>query len=203
MNFSKYSDDNLMNLIYTDDKYKDAAFLELYNRYSKSVFAYCKSMYYNYDLAKDSFELIMIDFFKAIKSGKQIENCLGYLLGIARKKLQSYLRDKGKNSKVVFVGSNDYSAENNKQILDFDDPSADIERNYENNEFIKIIENTIELLEDDEKELYVLNKFGGISAGEIAKSLNLNVNYVKTKINRASIKIKEILAPYIKELNNI
>jgi len=203
MNFSNYSDDNLINIIYTDKKYKDAAFLELYNRYSKSVFAYCKSMFYNYDVAKDSFELIMIDFFKAIKSGKQIENCLAYLLGIARIKLQSHLREKGRNNKVVFVDSFYSSEDNNIRITDYNDPNADIEKNYENNEFIKIIENTIELLEDDEKELYVLNKFGGISAGEIAKSLNLNVNYVKTKIHRSSIKIKEILAPYIKELNNI
>lgn len=55
---------------------------------------------------------------------------------------------------------------------------------------------------EEYREYFVLREYDGFTYNEIAEIMNTNVDTVKVKIFRAKKKMREILAPYLKELTN-
>lgn len=200
-NFEKYSDSELMRIVLKKINYRDSAFMELYKRYSRSVYNYCLIKFFKKNTAKDYFEQSMIAFFQAIISGKEIEDVQKYLFGIVQNHLRNYIRENKKNSEHQLLDKDIHQLlEENpffeKHFSNYHESSSIIEKN----EFLKLIETAIELLSDKEQEYYRLNKFANMSASEIAKIFDENVNTVKSILYRSQSKIKQILMPYIEEL---
>ncbi|MEI6845578.1 MAG: sigma-70 family RNA polymerase sigma factor, partial [Candidatus Firestonebacteria bacterium] len=61
------------------------------------------------------------------------------------------------------------------------------------------VEKCIETLPDDQRMIFILKQYEGFSYEEIAGLMNLPAGLVKTKLNRAKIKLKDLLWPYLKE----
>lgn len=197
-----YSDSQLIKLATKENGDRNIAFLEIYKRYSRSLFTYCRHKFYNIDLAKEVFEQTFVDFFNAIKSGKKVENIQAYMFGIVRNALANYIREKGRKTGIEIIDCdistiNIHDKKNGASL----NMQNDAEREIEQKEMINLIEDAVELLEDKEKEYYKLNKFGGMSAVKISEAFGDNPNSVKSIIYRAQSKVKNILAPYIAEIN--
>ena len=196
---SKYSDQYLIQATLRKKKQRNVAFMELYKRYSKSVFTYCRNKFFDKDNATEVFEQSFVEFYKAIESGKEILNVQAYLFGIVRNILAGRIREKEKNRERFINMEVSGSNKSSNKIVELKS-NIDIEKTFENYELLKLIEDAVELLEEEEKEYYKLNKFGGMSAAKIADIFDVNINYVKSKIYRSQLKIKEILSPYIEEI---
>ena len=182
INYSIYSDQRLIEISKSKKKERDIAFLELYKRYSRSVFQYCKCKFFKNEKAKEIFEEVFIECFKAIKSEKEIKNVQSYLFGIVKNKLASHIRktnyDKHKDE-FNLISINEFDDNESLNL-----PKIDERNNYENEEFLMLLNEAIELLDAEEKDCYKLNKFGGMSASQIAALMEMNIN-----INRRNIAI--------------
>ncbi|MFH1074306.1 MAG: sigma-70 family RNA polymerase sigma factor [Candidatus Firestonebacteria bacterium] len=61
------------------------------------------------------------------------------------------------------------------------------------------VEKCIETLPDDQRMILILREYEGFSYEEISELMNVPSGIVKSKINRAKIKLKDLLWPYLKE----
>jgi len=61
------------------------------------------------------------------------------------------------------------------------------------------VEKCIETLPDDQRMFFILKEYERFSYEEIAGLMNTPSVVVKSKLNRAKIKLKDLLWPYLKE----
>ncbi len=167
-------------------KVSEAAFYELYRRYSSIVHAYCLKVVGNYELAEDFFQDVFVKFYQKFDPSSKTVNVPGYLITLARNALLNYKRDK-------------------KSSIDIDDISvaAEPELSYEKRELLNLIDAALELLDFEYKEAFVLREYDGLSYKDIAEITGTSLSNAKSRVFRAKQKIKEILAPYLKEFHKV
>jgi len=182
--FSKYDDIQLYSKLAGDKSEAESAFAELYARYSQRIYAYCLRILGNNEDARDVFQDTFLKFYDSSKAHKQIDNVCGYLIKIARNLCINYKRD----------------AKQNKSIEDFQIWTND--NDYERKELLQLLASSLELLDYDYKEAFILRMYQGFSYEEISKITGDSVSAIKNRVWRAKEKIKEILSPYLEDLSN-
>jgi RNA polymerase sigma-70 factor (ECF subfamily) len=180
--YKTYSDRELVFLLRHNKKEGEAAFTELYNRYSSQVHAYCYRVLNNPDIAEDIFQETFIRFYQNVQDNHKDLNVPGFLITIARNLCLNYKRDKK-------IGVPVEEAKN----LFYQD-------NYEKKELLDLITRALDLLDDEYREVFILKEYAGMQYTEIAEILNISPVNAKTRVFRAKQKIKEILSPYLKDL---
>jgi RNA polymerase sigma-70 factor (ECF subfamily) len=75
------------------------------------------------------------------------------------------------------------------------------DRPYEQKELLDILGRALDLLPDDYREAFVLREYNGLSYNEIAETVGISLDIVKIRIFRAKKKLREILAPYLVDLD--
>ena len=181
---SEYSDAELYALLRTEQA--ELAFGELYARYAQTVYTYTLRVMGDREKAHDVFQDTFMRFFQSANRHDSLDNVKGYLLTIAR---NLCLNEK----KRV-----------HSQMVEFDDSlyNPGVSREAERTEMLRLIAMAIELLPHDMKEAFVLREYQGLSYNEITVLLNIKVETAKVRVFRARQKIKEILEPYLNELNH-
>lgn len=164
---------------------KENAFKELYDRYSGRVHAYCLKVVGDEDQADDIFQDTFIKFFQSIDSNKN-QNPIGFLITIARNLCLNYKRDK----------------KNTVQIDKFEYMAYDTQ-NYEDKELLDLISRSLDLLDEDQREAFVLREYTGLKYDEIAAIMDLTPINARSKVFRAKQNIKKILKPYLNDISKI
>lgn len=167
-----------------DDSTAQAALSVLYRRYGQRIYTYCRKIVADNALAED---LLQETFVKLFDSGKQqrlIENFPAYLMTIARNLCLSH-KARTKRSFVPFE--------------DFHITTRDVP--YEQKELLQLITTSMDLLPDDYREAFVLREYNGLSYIEIAEIIGESIDVVKVRIFRAKKRLREILAPYLADLD--
>lgn len=180
---SLYNDDKLIELLKSDDvKSSEAAFQEIYQRYSPMINAYLYKILNDEQLTEDFFQDTFIKFYINIKKDTFKTNIAGYLIKIARNLCLNYKRDK-------------------KSKVSIEDLNISIEKNqnYENQELLELINYALDLLDFDYKEAFILREYDGFSYQEIANITGTTLTNAKSRVFRAKKRIKEILQPYVQE----
>jgi RNA polymerase sigma-70 factor, ECF subfamily len=185
--FGRYSDNELLRLLSTTKEDADQAFAEMYSRYSNRIYAYCLRMTGNSQDARDLFQEVFIKFYNSAKEIKELNNAQGFLLKIARNMCLNFKRNK-------------------KLILNIDDYAFCIsgkndEKEYEQNELMSLIAGSLELLEFDQREAFILRQYQGLSYKEISEITGKTAGAIKNRYFRAKEKLKEILQPYMIEMS--
>lgn len=179
------SDEELFILLGAKKK-KEArkAFDEIYNRYSSKIYSYCRKIMNNDEVANDIFQDTFTRVFEYAKKGKEMKNVAGFILKVAR---NLCLNEKAKkyNSNVT--------------LEDLKFPHYD--KSYGKKELEELLKLAIEDLPNDYKEALVLKEFMDMSYKEIAESLETTLPVIRIRIYRAKNKLKEILSPYLKEID--
>lgn len=183
----EYSDEELFALLNQSNEQSENAFSELYRRHSPRVFAYCKRYLGNQEEAKDVFQETFIRFYKSADKNRVMTNVPAFLLRIARNICVNFLKQK-KNTQG-HVSYEDYMASQEEKKYSGDD------------ELLNLINTALDTLPEKYKEMFILREYEGLSYSDIAEVTDENVSNVKIRIHRAKQKIREILEPYIKELD--
>jgi len=181
---SEYSDAELYAMLRTERA--EESFSELYARYAQTVYSYTLRVMGDKEKAHDIFQDTFMRFFQSAERHDTLDNVKGYLLTISR---NLCLNEK----KRV-----------HSQMVEFDDSlyNPGVSREAERSEMLKLISMAIELLPHDMKEAFVLREYQGLSYNEITVLLNIKVETAKVRVFRARQKIKEILEPYLNDINN-
>ena len=180
---SEYSDTELYELLRSDQA--EQAFAEIYARHSSMVYAYCVRMMGDRDKAYDVFQDTFLRFYQSAERHSSMENVKGYLLTISR---NLSLNEKKRMS---------------SQTLEFDESlyNPGMSRDHERNEMMDLIAMALELLPHDMREAFVLREYQGLSYKEMTTVLDIKIETAKVRVFRARQKIKEILQPYMEDMN--
>jgi RNA polymerase sigma-70 factor (ECF subfamily) len=188
-NIQEYSDLELYELVKNRKGQFEVAFAELYNRHSPRVFAYCKRYIGSREEAKDVFQETFESFYKSTHQEREMTNIPAFLLRIARNLCVNYLKIKNKNK--ILVSYEDYMAVNEEKKYEGDE------------ELLNLINVALDTLPEKYKEMFILREYDGLSYTEIAEVTDEQVSNVKVRIHRAKQKIREVLEPYIKEIQKM
>lgn len=179
--FKGYSDKKLIELMKGGKTESDAAFTELYRRYSSLIHTYCQHMMGASGQAEDIFQETFIRFYNKVKSDFDDSNIAGYLFKIARNLFYNYNRDK---KFTLPIEGDDYILDEKPEL--------------EKNEMLDMIRKAIDLLDDKYKEAFIMREIEGLPYLEISEILEITLSGAKTRVVRAKEKLIEILEPYMK-----
>lgn len=166
-----------------DDATARAALSVVYRRYSQRVYTYCRKILGDNQTAEDLLQETFIKLFETGQAGRSLENFPAYLMMIARNNCLSHRA----RSRRQYVEVEDF------HLVYHDVP-------YEQKELLQLIQTALELLPDDYREAFVLREYNGLSYMEIAEIIGESINVVKVRIFRAKKKLREILAPYLSDI---
>lgn len=181
---TKYTDSELHKMLKGSRIRSEEAFQFIYNKHSQRIYAYCLRVTGHPEEANDIFQEAFYKFYHSIKKMDDVTNIGGLLLTITRNLSLNYNRDKKSTFNIE-----DYN------FSTYDD-------SYENKELLDLISKSLELLDFGYREIFVLRQYQGLSYKEIAEITGSTVSGVKNKFWRAKERIKEILEPYLIDIEN-
>lgn len=179
---SKHSDKELCALLQGSKTEAEAAFAEIYSRYSSRVYGYCLRVLADPDDARDVFQDVFVKFFNAAKHQDSIESLIGFLLTISRNLCLNHKK------------SNSMKFENIDDFALISDNST-----YEDQEMVDIVARSLELLNFEWREIIILRQYQNLSYDEIASLTGSTVASAKNKYLRAKTRLREILQPYFED----
>jgi RNA polymerase sigma-70 factor, ECF subfamily len=137
----KLPDAELCSRLSGEKEQAEAAFAELYARYSGRIYAYCLRFLGNCDDANDVFQETFIRFFRSAPKVKHMGSVLGYLLKTARNVCINQRRDR-------------------KHADMFEDYQVQVPpQTNEDAEFMKLITTALEMLPDDYRDPLILREY--------------------------------------------
>ncbi|MCX7929965.1 MAG: RNA polymerase sigma factor [Chlorobi bacterium] len=157
---------------------RDAAFTEIYRRYSPRLYAYCRRIMGDDAAAHDAFQETFVRFFTAADRDRTMTNLPAYLLRIAR---NVCLNTKRSSHPTV-------------ELEDFHMVTRSSP--YENDELAELLAHALQLLPVEYREAFVLHEYQGFSYAEIGEMIGVSADVVKVRAFRARQKLRAILAPY-------
>ncbi len=183
----KYSDLELFELMCESGKEAQLAFEEIYSRHSPRIHAYCLRFLGNREEAQDVFQETFIRFFQSKSLDRQMTNLPAYLLRICR------------NLCIT-------SKKSEQNLVTYEDYMSNIQESHEatmeHNELLALVKMALDILPEDHREIFILREYNGLSYAEIAETVDDTVENIKVRIYRARQKVRIVLAPYLKELQN-
>jgi RNA polymerase sigma-70 factor, ECF subfamily len=204
MKLEKLTDEELLPYLKENKPTVEKAFRILYLRYHIRIFEFFFSKLKNRADADDKHQDTFEKFFSTIQSGTIIENVERYIFTIAKNLYLNHEMSKY----FIKTHNNDSIQKKTRRFISIDE-MTDIENlfyhndvdKYENNELIHLIKWAISQLELKYSEPYIDRKFDELTIREIAKRYNLSYDGAKKRIDRAALKIKEILKEHIYEIS--
>ena len=152
-----------------------------------SGFLYKNIKNHSYNLKIEDIEEIITDtFFVLWKNYKKMDlddKISNYLIGVSKNILFNRLR----KNKIKF---NNVNLEDYKDIVKTKD---DVEKLYERQDKVKSIENIVDSMDKESKEIFILFYYEQRKIKEISKILGVSESKVKTRLHRIRKKIKKEL----------
>jgi RNA polymerase sigma-70 factor (ECF subfamily) len=179
-----YTDEQLVVVIRQKNEQSNLAFRTLYDRYAGGIYAYVLKILGDSEKAQDIFQETFIRFYQNVDVNYPTSNIHGFLVKIAKNLCLNAKRDEKKNHVPL-------------EELDLHVSDS---QNHDKTELLQLITMSLDLLDFDHREAFVLREYNGFSYEEIAKECGISVANAKTRVCRSKQKIKEILQPYLKEL---
>ena len=176
--YSRYSDAELSALLSSPEE-KDAAFTELYARYSQKIYVFALRMTGDADDANDVFQETFVRFYNRDSGKAPIANIPAFLFTAARHIFLNRRRD----------GSR-WKAFDGDSLLTYSKP-------YEREELFNMVSSALGLLDDTYREAFVLRFYEGLSYREMSDITGDSISALKVRVMRAKDQIRSILSPYI------
>jgi RNA polymerase sigma-70 factor (ECF subfamily) len=188
------TDESLMLLAGRGDR---AAFDEIVRRYSSRMVNVAYQMTGDAELAQDIAQETFYRAYRSASTYKQIAKFSTWLYTIAINLCRNELRRR--KHKFYSLEQMAEREEESSVRVDVVDNRAQSDREAERKELGRLIEMAIGRLPEKFRQPLVLRDVEGLSYEETGKILNLPEGTVKSRINRARSRVKEILRPYLDE----
>jgi len=184
-------DESLINKLKKGDLH---AFKVLVDEHQKRVLNTCYRFVNNREDAEDLTQEVFIEVYKSISRFRGDSKLSTWIYRIAMTKSLDFLR-KGKRKKRFGIMKNIFSdpAEGKGiSAANYDNPCKQTEAG----ERIKILNEALEKLPENQRAAFTLSKYEEISYAEIAEILNTSVSAVDALIQRAKNNLRKRLAGY-------
>ena len=183
-----YSDEQLISRFQSGD---ENAYIELVNRYkdrlTNFVYYFLKDEEQTEDVVQETF----IKLYEKKHYYKEIAKFSTWIYTIARNLANTELRKKSRR-KIVYLSQ--MSNQKNDYDLTADDPG--LNKEVENKFFLKKIYAAIEDLPENYKTVIILRDIQELSYDEISNIISVPLGTVKSRINRARLKLQADLEKF-------
>lgn len=182
VNMAKWSDAELFQALHQGHSFAEQAFTEIYNRYSRPVFAYILRVLQDRTESKDIFQETFLRFFNFAKKKDTASNILYLLIKIARNLCLNSIRDRKNN--IQFEDNQSH-----------DEPSNPLEQE----DVSSFIAKALDLLDFEVKEIFILHHYHQLTFVEISSLTGESLAAIKTRYYRGKEKLKKFLTPIFKD----
>jgi len=171
------------------NKKKEYLYKEIYEKYHKDMYRYALNLSKSKSEAEDIVQESLLRAWSGIENLNDLSSSKSWLLTIVRREFLRKI-EQAKRRKEEELSDSEY-------LLPSD---FDLDNQAELNEVI----NLILLLEEEYKEILLLQSIYGYKVKEISDLLNINENTISTRVFRARKQLKELMSKkYLKERTGI
>ena len=159
-----------------------------YNRYKIGVYNYVLKMVGNKMVCDDLVQNVFLKLFENLKSIKNRESIKFWIFTTSRNEVYAYFRKK-KIDTIKFISEDASDVEKSS--------NENIEYQFELKEMKNLILNELEKMSIDQKEIFLLKEYGGLSYKEISAISNIDENLVKSRLYKTRQKLINRLSKII------
>jgi len=175
-----------------------AAFTELVLRYQNRLLTVLEHLVGNREQAEDLAQEVFVRVFKARQRYEPEAKFSTWLFTIANNIASNALRSRSRRREVGVPEGN--GADSTPLSLDQLAKAASgamPTRALDKAEQAEMVRSAVAALSERQRMALLLAKFEGMSYQDIAQTMNLSVQAIKSLLSRARVNLKEILTPYI------
>ncbi len=189
MNRTQLSESELISAAANGDV---EAFGELIARNEKRIYSFALGMLSNPDDAFDAAQDTFLKAYRSIKLFKGESAFYTWLYSICRNCCYDFIKAQTRNRRHN-ISLYEYESDDDGSILEIPDNQNRPDELYEQRHTREIIMSAIEALPDHHREIIVLRDLNGLSYEEIAAVMHVTVGTVKSRLNRARMRLQELL----------
>jgi RNA polymerase sigma-70 factor, ECF subfamily len=190
--YKPLSDEEVILRLQQDDF---AAYDELVRRYRDRLYGFIQQMVRNPPLAEDILQDTFIRLWQHRMSYRTIARFSTWLYTIAANLVRSQMR---KQSRVQTVDLE--PRESGDRAIELPDGGRGVDEIVESRITVEKVRRAMEQLPDEFREVIILREIEELSYEEIVELLNLPLGTVKSRINRARGRLRELLTNEFREL---
>ncbi len=169
----------------------ERAFELIVRTHEVRVYSYAYHMLGNREDAQEITQEVFVKLWNALSDFRYDAALSTYLMRITKNACLDFLRKKKEDLLPLHETASD-GEEYDRGLTD-DDPDHDPVASLERKERIHTVRRAIMELSDDAREILLLREFQNLSYEEIGRILDLEEGTVRSRLNRARIKLKKIL----------
>jgi RNA polymerase sigma-70 factor (ECF subfamily) len=177
-----------------------AAFEELVERYKNRLLTVLEHLVGHREQAEDLAQEVFLRVFRARERYEPGAKFSTWLFTIANNVASNALRSKSRRREVGVPEGN--AADSSQMSLDQLAKAASgfmPARRMDKAEQAAMVRQAVSSLNDRQRTALLLSKFEGMSYQDIAETMGLSVQAIKSLLSRARVNLKEILTPYVEE----
>lgn len=172
------SDSDLFSLLSGSER--ERAFAEIYGRYNRRVYAYCRTILGDSVRADDVFQETFLSFLRSAERGTPVDNVLAYLLRIAR---NHCLNARARERFVL----------DSEDVLD----ALSVQPSVEADELHNVVRIALDVLPEHHREAVVLQMYDEMSYEEIGVVMDVPVSTVRNWVVRGKRRLRNVLSSYL------
>jgi len=144
-----------------------------YNQHKSKLFNYALKMIGNKMTCEDIIQNVFTKFFEKLESINKSDSINFWLFKTTRNEIYSYYR-----KKKIYIDQ--FRVEDTDE-LDIES-EFNIEENFENKEIDEQIRKELDNMAIEQRDVYLLKEYGGFSYKEIAETMSIDENLVKSRL---------------------
>jgi RNA polymerase sigma-70 factor (ECF subfamily) len=177
-----------------------AAFTELVLRYQNRLLTVLEHLVGNREQAEDLAQEVFVRVFKARHRYEPEAKFSTWLFTIANNIASNALRSRNRRREVgVPEGNGSDSTPLSLDQLAKATSGAQPTRRLDKAEQAEIVRTAVAALSERQRMALLLAKFEGMSYQDIAQTMDVSVQAIKSLLSRARVNLKEILTPYVEQ----
>ncbi len=185
------ADTGLVNAFLTGD---ERAFQELVERYQVRLLNFIYRTIGDRERAEDLVQEVFIRVYRHLHRFDRSKKFSTWIYTIASNLAKNELRNRSRNPLVLFQAIRK-NWQDDDRPLQFEDPASRPDDLYRKRHLRDLVEQSVELLPEHHRQVFVLRELEGKSYEEIAEITACNLGTVKSRLNRARNAFASIIGP--------
>ena len=173
---------------------EERAFQELVERYQGRLLNFVYRTIGDREKAEDLVQEVFIRVYRHLHRFDRSKKFSTWIYTIASNLAKNELRNRSRNPLVLFQTIKK-NWQDEDRPLQFEDPASRPDDLYRKRHLRQLVEETVALLPEHHRQVFVLRELEGKSYEEIAEITDCNLGTVKSRLNRARNSFAEIIGP--------
>jgi len=175
----------------------ERGFSELVERYQTRLLNFIYRTIGDREKAEDLVQEVFIRVYRHLHRFDRSKKFSTWAYTIASNLAKNELRNRSRNPLVLFQTLGKNTREDEDRPLEFEDSSTRPDDLYRKRHLRSLVDQTVALLPEHHRQVFVLRELEGKSYEEIAEITDCNLGTVKSRLNRARTAFATMIEPHL------